>query len=240
MKTIIILLLVTAVYSKSVERRDPMINEGLFEGDIRGIDPNQDRNAVPKDSMRWPNGVIPYEVDPALYGIWELLMKSIRHIEDNSCIRFVQRTHEKNYIRIIKGNGCWSDWGRAGNGEQPVSIGEGCQYFGTIVHELMHAVGFGHEHSREDRDDYITIHWENINPRSHNGFKKYIPEQQRLLNRFDYDSIMMYGERSFSIRFDLKSMTAKDGTFLEEVYTKPGLSPIDIQRIALLYNCPRK
>ncbi|XP_055943073.1 astacin-like metalloprotease toxin 5 [Argiope bruennichi] len=121
-------------------------------------------------------------------------MKSMRHIEDNSCLRFVPRTHEKDYIKIIKESGCWSLWGRAGNGEQPLSIGAGCQALGTIVHELMHAIGFGHEHIREDRDNYINIHWENIDPKHHNGFKKLIPEQQRLLTPFDYNSIMMYGE----------------------------------------------
>ncbi|GIY82143.1 metalloendopeptidase [Caerostris darwini] len=54
------------VYSSPAKIRDPMINEGLFEGDIVGIDPNQDRNAVPRDSMRWTNGVVPYEVDESL------------------------------------------------------------------------------------------------------------------------------------------------------------------------------
>ena len=32
----------------------------------------------------------------------------------------------------------------------------------TVTHELLHMLGFVHEHMRPDGDDFITIHKENI------------------------------------------------------------------------------
>lgn len=62
--------------------------------------------------------------------------------------------------------------GRNGQ-KQQVSLGPGCVYKGVIIHELMHACGFWHEQSRPDRDNYVSVLWDNIIPGMEFNFNKY-------------------------------------------------------------------
>ncbi|MGH0137684.1 UNVERIFIED_CONTAM: hypothetical protein FKN15_021797 [Acipenser sinensis] len=81
-----------------------------------------------------------------------------------SCIRFVSYMNEMDYLHVQPLDGCWSYFGRSG-GEQPISFSQiGCLYKGIIIHELMHTLGFYHEHNRSDREEYITIMVDNIQP----------------------------------------------------------------------------
>ena len=97
---------------------------------------------------------------------------------------------------------CWVDWinwvyrcssavGRVGGG-QTVSLDDGCIYTDIVQHELMHSVGFWHEQSRYDRDDYVIIHWDNIQPGKEHNFDKYSYDQVLLTgNLYDYSNNML-------------------------------------------------
>lgn len=94
-----------------------------------------------------------------------LIMEAMNDYHQYTCIRFIPyKGEESDYIRLTAGNtGCWSSVGRIG-GRQDINLQvPGCVTLkGTIIHELMHAVGFLHEQSRFERDQYIHINWQNI------------------------------------------------------------------------------
>ncbi|KAF8765217.1 astacin-like metalloprotease toxin 1 [Argiope bruennichi] len=216
----------------------PLENPDLFGGDILLQDP-EDRNAVVSKFQVWPGGIVPYEEDPGLNKtvMRFILERAFNHYLKHTCIKFVPRTNEHDYIRIFPGQGCYSYVGRVG-GQQPVSLGLGCGWEATIIHELGHAVGFYHEQNRSDRDDYLTIYWENIKEGAEDQFMKLKPNQNQLLTPFDYESIMLYGSMSFSKdRKKLRTMEGKNGEYLRDVFSKGKLSPSDIQRIKKLYKC---
>ncbi|KAH6922823.1 hypothetical protein HPB50_019411 [Hyalomma asiaticum] len=213
---------------------------GNFEGDI--ILPRNgstDRNAVTEKDELWPGGIIPYVIDAKLNRTTKKILRAMADIESQSCLRFVVRKRHRNYLSIMRGDGCTSFIGRQG-GVQNVSLGTGCLYHGTIVHELMHAAGFDHEHSRSDRDQYIDVFTENAEPENVEQFDKLEPWQNRLLTPFDKDSVMLYGSETFSRQPGLVTMLAKDGSRLKEVYDKSGLSASDARRINMLYRCKNK
>jgi len=101
----------------------------------------------------------------------QVIARGMRHIQDKSCIQFVPRTTEADFIQIVNSNrGCYSSIGRI-KGPQDLSLQRNrCVTVETVIHELMHALGFEHEHNRPDRDDFILINKDAII--SNNEFKK--------------------------------------------------------------------
>ncbi|XP_065064980.1 zinc metalloproteinase nas-13-like [Rhopilema esculentum] len=152
-------------------------------------------------------------------------------------LRFEEKKGENETLYFYRGKGCWSYVGYIPNKMAPISLGYGCWRKGIVIHEMAHALGFFHEQSRPDRDDYVTILWENIPKYFRNQFKKYTLKHIDSLNvPYDYLSIMHYNRHQFG--GDKPTIDAKDPAYKYKIGQRNGLSEKDILQFGIMYNCP--
>ncbi|XP_031568761.1 MAM and LDL-receptor class A domain-containing protein 1-like [Actinia tenebrosa] len=224
------------------------VDSKLFEGDIE-LSPEDMQQADNRMSKRnaqrtrqklWRTKIIPYEIDSELVkeSFEEQIMASIEEFHQHTCIRWVRHTVQKNWIKFIKSHKCSSAVGKEywSEGSQKISLNDGCKNKGTILHEMMHATGFWHEQSRPDRNKYVEIMWENIEPGKEDNFDKYDHQTIDDLGvQYDYESIMHYGKLSFSTNG--KSTIQAVGNPDMELGQRDGLSKLDKIKLNALYNC---
>ena len=130
----------------------------------------------------------------------------------------------------------------------------GCIYEGTIMHELIHALGFYHEQSRPDRDSYIRVNYSNIQTGSiiifaflnnsihfdfvigmEYNFDKYNNSIVNIQNTsYDYGSVMHYGANALSSNGYPTIIPLQANVTIDQRIT---MSSIDIQEIRMFYNC---
>ncbi|XP_061910488.1 high choriolytic enzyme 1-like [Entelurus aequoreus] len=211
-------------------------SELLMEGDM--LLP-QTRNALRclSNSCLWrksSNGLvtIPYILSPQFSGMErQKIERALQSFHGRSCIRFVPRRNEYDFISVENKGGCFAALGRQG-GRQVVSLNrQGCIYHGIIQHEFLHALGFLHEQTRSDRDSYVRIIWQNIDPQMAFNFDK--KNTNNLNTRYDYSSIMHYGRTAFSIN-GRDTIVPNSGANIGQ---RQGMSRIDITRLNILYGC---
>ncbi|XP_064026573.1 meprin A subunit beta [Pogoniulus pusillus] len=208
----------------------------LFEGDIK-LDGVSSRNAIIGDNYRWPH-VVPYVLEDSLeMNAKGLILKAFEQYRLKTCIDFKPWEGEKNYISVFKGSGCWSSVGNRQHGLQQLSIGANCDRIGTIQHEFLHALGFWHEQSRSDRDDYVSIVWDRIQTGREHNFEKYNDSTSDFLNvPYDYTSVMHYSQTAFKNGTE-PTIVTKIPDFMDIIGQRMDFSDYDLQKLNRLYNC---
>ncbi|XP_069077887.1 astacin-like metalloendopeptidase [Pleurodeles waltl] len=212
----------------------------LVDGDILAI---KARNAItcPNGQCLWPHSSdglvrVPYVLDD-VYGAAQKAKVSaaMQDIATMTCVTFVPRLVERDYLHIFSGTGCWSPYGKQG-GAQITSLAAGrCLKQGTIQHELMHNLGFYHEHTRKDRDTYINIMWQYIDQGQWPNLDKNI-NANTLDLPYDYSSVMHYSKTAYSNTPGKSTLVPKPDPTVP-IGQRAGISNLDVAKINALYNC---
>ncbi|XP_078139304.1 hatching enzyme 1.2-like [Centroberyx gerrardi] len=212
--------------------------EPYIEDDI-AYESEAERNADPCTSRgcMWPkssNGkvyvpyTISYEYSPRELSVIERGMQSFHAV---SCIRFVKRSGQRDYLNIQSLSGCYSSIGRRDNGQTLSLRRPGCIYHDTVQHELLHALGFHHEQARSDRDEYIRILLENVTSGKEHNFNKVNTLNQGTT--YDYGSVMHYSKYAFSKNNQPTLVAIPDPSV--QFGTASEMSQKDITRLNRLY-----
>ncbi|UJR35463.1 hypothetical protein I4U23_028219 [Adineta vaga] len=192
--------------------------------------------------FKWPNAKIPYIISPK-YNNHEraVIAEAIHEWESKTCIRFIPKASiHPDYLELTPDDGttnyCYSYVGRQGGRQFVKMYAPTCISVGQYIHELGHAIGFGHEHQRPDRDNYVQIKWENIDPKFYYAFDKYNPSQFTTMGmEYDYYSIMHYPDYSYSNNGQKTIVPTYQGHNIASMNVI--LTPTDIQKTQKYYTC---
>ncbi|MDX1980005.1 MAG: M12 family metallopeptidase [Bryobacteraceae bacterium] len=220
-------------------------NMGILEGDILmgpvgelpAYDYEKDRHrtatAVSNSLYLWPGGVVPYLIDSNVPNQTRI-SDAINHwnTQLSGHLRIIPRTNESYYLRFVKPASAGTCSSYAGNyrmAGQPVNIGDYCST-GNTIHEIGHAIGLFHEHTRADRDAHVRILTQNIQSASSYNFN--LVPGAALPTSYDHGSIMHYGAYAFSSNGLPTIETVPAGIPIGQ---RSGLSAGDIAGVKAMY-----
>ncbi|CAJ0570444.1 unnamed protein product, partial [Mesorhabditis spiculigera] len=188
----------------------------------------------------WKDGV-PFSYHKSMNKLKKTsVMSAMNFFQRHTCIRFRPRKKEKQYLYYIgHDQGCWSSVGRdASQGQQWLSIGDGCEPFGISSHEVAHALGLFHEQSRYDRDKHVQVLANRVPNGLYYNFGKVGPSQLKTYGvPYEIGSVMHYGPTEFSKQPNVPSVIANDPNFQYTMGSLTGPTFLDVRLLNLHYDC---
>lgn len=226
-------------------------NKIVYQGDILVNDEYEIKDSLDlyrsdgflRDTFNyWLDGVIPYKFNNNLDAEdRNKIQNAINYINENTMLLVRQKTtNDRDYVTFEQSNmGCLSSLGRVGN-EQKIYLSKECTV-GNTIHEILHAAGMIHEQSRNDRDDYIIINYNNISYGYSINFEKETRYTKSLLP-YDFESIMHYRLKSFAKDTNINTIIPKvslTSNQLKNIGQRKYMTQSDIAAISYIANANR-
>ncbi len=219
-----------------INKRGEAIAHGdIFLGKVKNAENLKKAQTKPKPVKLWDSVDIPYFINDNVSQKQDIEEVIAFYNQNTNLNFFINDGSFEDSIVFTKGEEhCYSYLGKIG-GHQPIYLSNNCG-LKEISHEIMHALGYVHEHTRPIRDNYVKINWDKIDPEFHSQFSL-VPKEFVAITLagfpFSYNSIMLYDPKSFAK--DKTSTTIQSTSNQVIAPSKYILSNDDIRRINNTY-----
>jgi len=234
---------------------------GAFEGDMVADSPEQlllfqglaARNTYVAAGKPWKGGSVKYcYASDTTHKVRLHFLAAAKQLEKASCLTFKnvgwksgasassrsdQECNESPAVFVISrpSYGCYSVVGMSTSttyASQPLQLEDpGCAHIGVVLHEIGHALGMAHEHSRPDRDKYVRVLWENVKKGQEHNFA--ISSNGFTDVPYDYISLMHYDAYGFTK--DITKPTLEMVSGHGEIGQRSAMGKNDVDQIAAMY-----
>jgi len=150
-------------------------------------------------SSPWPGGVVPVTFESSVSEPHRrLFMESCAAWMPQTGLRCVEHSDERTWLVVTeRGPNCSATVGAPTRGTGLFNFAEAwCWSESAVTHDIGHVFGLIHEHQRPDRDTYVEIHAENIQPQYVYAYDRFATA--RPLGEYDFDSLMHYPPIGYS------------------------------------------
>jgi hypothetical protein len=187
--------------------------------------------AIEDASRRWPSGIVPFVIDASIgnnAASLAAVQSAISHWNLKTCLQLVPRNGERDFVTFQEhASACQSSLGQVRNGQLiSCDINSGSFGRGNVIHEIGHAVGLFHEHTRPDRDTFVVVSSGVLNNNNYRKRAGLVP------GPYDCGSIMHYGP----IANRIQPRPGLCGTMGQ----RSGLSAADIASVSHMYRVLRR
>ena len=196
-----------------------------LDSKVADLVPELHRMSINAHGRAWPKNRVPYTVStelqyghPDIYKALTIALKAFR--EQIKSVKWVERENEADFVKFVYGDECSSHVGCVG-GQQEITLTDWATP-GNVLHEMGHAIGLHHEHSRIDRNHFVDVR---IKEKDVNFDKE---ESGIPLGPYDYSSIMHYGAHAGSIIAHASKQSGQMGQRKE-------FSSLDVKGIDSIY-----